>query len=116
MRNLSWLLTGTKNTPRRARQIQYVRAYTDKATHAAIRDPGVIRQLYNTAMDYAFTNVSLAKVTYIATTLLAKGVSIGDAQTLAGTLRAGDPYAEYVLDEQAVFETVLHVFYTPIGG
>ena len=104
------------DAPRRARQIQYVRAYTDKVTHAAIRDLGVIRKLYNTAMQYAFTNVSLSKVTYIATTLLSKGVSVGEVQTLAGTLRAGDPYAEYILDEKSAFETVLNVFYTPILG
>ncbi len=104
------------DAPRRARQIQYVRAYIDKAVHAAIRDLGVIRKLYNTAMQYAFTNVSLSKVTYIATTLLAKGVNIGDVQTLAGTLQPGDPYAEYILDEQAAFETVLRVFYTPVLG
>ena len=104
------------DAPRRARQIQYLRAYIDKVTHAAIRDLGIIRQLYNTAMQYAFTNVSLAKVTYIATTLLSKGVSIGDVQMLAGTLQPGDPYAEYILDEQAAFETVLQVFYTPLLG
>ena len=102
------------DTPRRARQIQYVQAYVDKAIHAAIRDLGVIRRLYNTAMQYAFTNVSLAKVTYIATTLLSKGVSVGEVQTLAGTLQPGDPYAEYTLDEKAAFETVLNVFYTPL--
>lgn len=101
---------------RRARQIQYVHAYIDKATHAAIRDLNIIRKLYNTAMEYAFTNVSLSKATYIATTLLAKGVNIGDVKTLAGTLQAGDPYAEYILDEKAAFETVLNVFYTPLLG
>ncbi len=104
------------DAPRRARQIQYVRAYVDKLKHAVIRDFGVIRQLYGTAMQYAFTNVSLSKVTYIATTLLSKGVSIGDVQTLSGKLQAGDPYAEYILDEKAVFETVLNVFYTPLAG
>ena len=104
------------DAPRRARQIQYVRAYIDKATHAAIRDLGVIRRLYNTAMEYAFTNVSLSRATYIATTLLSKGVNLSDVKTLSGTLQPGDPYAEYILDEKAAFETVLNVFYTPVLG
>ena len=104
------------DAPRRARQIQYVRAYIDKAMHAAIRDLGVIRRLYNTAMEYAFTNVSLSRATYIATTLLSKGVNLSDVKTLAGTLQPGDPYAEYILDEKAAFETVLSVFYTPVLG
>ena len=104
------------DAPRRARQIQYVRAYIDKATHAAIRDLGIIRRLYNSAMEYAFTNVSLSRATYMATTLLSKGVNFGDVKTLAGTLQAGDPYAEYILDEKSAFETVLSVFYTPVLG
>ena len=103
------------DTPRRARQIQYLHGFIDKAASAALRDIGVIRQLYSTAMQYAFTNVSLSKVTYMATTLLAKGVNIADVQTIAGTLQPADPYAEYIVDEQAAFETVLHTFYTPVS-
>ena len=101
------------DAPRRARQIAYLNAYVSKVTSAAIRDFGIIRSLYNTAMEYAFTNISLSRLTYIGTTLLSKGLNIADTTTLAGTLQPGDPYAEYILDEQAVFETVLHVFYTP---
>ena len=101
------------DTPRRARQIAYLNAYINKVTSAAIRDFGVVRNLYNTAMQYAFTNISLSRVTYMGTTLLQKGLNIADVTTLSGKLQPGDPYAEYILDEQAAFETVLHVFYTP---
>lgn len=101
------------DTPRRARQIAYLNAYISKVTSAAIRDFGVVRNLYNTAMEYAFTNISLSRVTYMGTTLLQKGLNIADVTTLSGKLQPGDPYAEYILDEQAAFETVLHVFYTP---
>ena len=100
------------DTPRRARQIAYLNAYVSKVTSAAIRDFGIIRNLYTTAMDYAFTNISLSRLTYMGTTLLSKGLNIADVTTLAGKLQPGDPYAEYILDEQAAFETVLHVFYT----
>lgn len=102
------------DTPRRARQVQYLHGFIDKVSSAALRDMSVIRQLYSTAMEYAFTNVSLSKVTYMATTLFSKGVSFADVQTIAGTLQPGDPYAEYIADEQAVFETVLNTFYTPV--
>ena len=98
--------------PRRVRQVTYLNAYVSKVTSAAIRDFGIIRNLYNTAMDYAFTNISLSRLTYLGTTLLSKGLNIADVITLSGTLQPADPYAEYILDEQAVFETVLNVFYT----
>ena len=104
------------DTYRRARQIQYLRAYADKAVRAAIQDISVVGKLYNAAMEYAFTNVSLSRTMYLATTMIAKGVQISDPVVLAGHMQEGDPYSEYILDEQAVFETVLEIFYTPVGG
>ncbi len=104
------------DTYRRARQVQYLHAFTDKAVHAATKDIGVVRRLYNAAMEYAFTNVSLSRVMYFATTLLAKGVEVMDPVVLAGQIQRGDPYSEYILDEQSVFETVLDIFYTPVGA
>ena len=104
------------DTYRRARQVQYLRAFTDKAVDAAVKDIGVVGKLYNAAMEYAFTNVSLSRVMYLATTMLSKGVDVADPIVLAGQIREGDPYSEYILDEQAVFESVLEVFYTPVNG
>ena len=99
---------------RRVRQQQYLRAFIDKAISYVRQDVGAVRQLYNAAMQYAFTNMSLAKVTYLATTLLSKGAVLGDITTLQGELKDADPFPEYHLDEKAVFETVLDVFYTRV--
>ena len=103
------------DAPRRARQIQYLYAFIDKVYSAAKNDIGTVRRLYNVAMQYAFTNISLAKVTYLATTLLSKGAVMGEITTLQGELKDADPYPEYHLDEQAAFETVLDIFYTRVN-
>lgn len=100
---------------RRERQIQYLQAFVKKGIRAAIDDIGIVGRLYNAATEYGFTNVSLSKATYLATTLLTKGVSFDNFLSLQGELQDADPYPEYILDEQAVFETVLQVFYTPVG-
>lgn len=102
------------DTPRRARQVQYLQAFAHKAVQAAIKDISIVASLYNTVSEYAFTNVSLSKVTYLATTLLTKGVHIGDIRSLTGKLVDADPYPEFNIDEQAAFETVLDTFYTPV--
>ena len=102
------------DTPRRARQVQYLQAFVHKAVRAAVEDIGIVSSLYNAVSEYAFTNVSLSKVTYLATTLLTKGVHIGDIRSLTGELVDADPYPEYNLDEQAAFEAVLDTFYTPV--
>ena len=100
---------------RRERQIQYLQAFVKKGIRAAIDDIGIVSRLYNAATEYGFTNVSLSKATYLATTLLTKGVTFDNFLSLQGELQDADPYPEYILDEQAVFETVLQVFYTPVG-
>ncbi len=99
---------------RRERQIQYLRSFVSKVAATALREFSIISNLYNTASEYSFTNVSLSKVTYLATTLLSKGISFDDIVSLQGTLVDADPYPEYIVDEKAVFETVLNIFYEPV--
>ena len=100
---------------RRERQIQYIKAFSQKAASSALKDFSIITKLYNTATEYSFTNISLSKLTYLATTLLSKGISFEDIVSLKGELVEGDPYAEYIVDEEAAFETVLSIFYTPVS-
>ena len=101
------------DTVRRTRQIQYIRAFWNKAVHAIQRNPKTISTLYSTAMRYADTNISLSKATYFITTLLAKGVRVEDIRTLNGEMVPAEPFPEYILDEASVFETVLDVFFEP---
>ena len=100
---------------RRERQIQYIRSFVQKAASSALKDFGIITKLYNTAAEYSFTNISLSKLTYLATTLLTKGISFDSITSLGGKLVDADPYPEYIVDEQAVFETVLNIFYVPVS-
>ena len=100
---------------RRERQIQYLQAFVKKAIRSAIDDISIVSRLYSTATEYGFTNVSLSKATYLATTLLTKGVVFDSFVSLAGEMRDAEPYPEYILDEKSVFETVLQVFYTPVA-
>ena len=100
---------------RRERQIQYLRTFVGKVASTALKDFSIITNLYNTAAEYSFTNVSLSKVTYLATTLLSKGISFDDIVPLQGKLVDADPYPEYIVDEKAVFETVLNIFYEPVS-
>ncbi len=99
---------------RRERQIQYLRTFIQKAASSALKNFGIITDLYNIASEYSFTNVSLSKLTYLATTLLSKGITFDNIVSLKGEMVDADPYPEYIVDEEAVFETVLNVFYTPV--
>lgn len=102
------------DTYRRARQIQYIKAFVNKGAKYALGNFKVIPNLYNTAAAYSHTNVTLSMVTYLATTVMSKGVSFDNFISLEGEAKMGEEFAEFYYDEQAALETVLNVFYNPI--
>lgn len=104
------------DTYRRARQIQYIKAFADKAVKYALNNFSLIPSLYNTAAAYSHTNITLSMATYLATTTLPKGVSFDNFVSLKGEMKKGEKFAEFYYDEQAALETVLEVFYKPIEG
>ncbi|MCL2508339.1 MAG: LCP family protein [Oscillospiraceae bacterium] len=99
---------------RRDRQIQYARTYVSKATRYAVSNFNVVPTLYNTAVNYSHSNVTLSMVTYFATTFLAKGVSFDQVYPLRGEVVMGEELVEFNVDERLAFETVLAVYYKPV--
>ena len=99
---------------RSERHVTYAKAFAQTALSAVKKDFGTITRLYNTTMKYCSTNVDLSKVTYLATTLLAKGVGGLNAVTVPGTMAAGAEYDEYTVDTEAAFEMILSIFYTEV--
>ena len=99
---------------RMERQKAYVSAFAVTAVNAAKKDLGTITRLYNTASKYSCTNVELSSVTYLATTLISKGVNGLDAVSIPGEMKMGNKYAEFYMDERATYEMILDVFYTEV--
>ena len=99
---------------RSERHVAYAKSFAQTAVSAAKKDFGTVRKLYNTTMKYCSTNVDLSKVTYLATTLLAKGFGGLRAVTLPGTMAAGEKYAEYTIDAEKAFEMILSIFYKEV--
>lgn len=104
----------TSSLDRQARQSQYLKAFFSQAMSNAAGDPGILVGLYQTATEYSTTNLELSEFSYLAATLVEHGMSELDVVTLAGEPVKGSQYVEYHLDQDAVYETVLDVFYTPV--
>lgn len=103
---------------RSQRQVQYVKAFASQLAPAVVDDFGIITRLYNTAMDYSTTNISLSNATYLATLLLSNGITDFESATVQGEMKAGtntNPevvYAEFYPDEEALMQLVLDTYYT----
>lgn len=100
---------------RRQRQIQYAKAFAAKAFSEIKADFSKVTELYNIAGDYSCTNFEISRVTYLASVLLDKyssfNISDDDIYVLPGEAVMGEKFMEVTLDKQAVFETILKVFY-----
>lgn len=102
------------STRRMQRQMTYIRAFGSKAISAAIRDFGTVTRLYNAAQKYCCTNIGIDSVTYLATTLLSKGISDFRTVSVPGEMKMGDKYAEFYMDTTAAYEMILDVFYNEV--
>ncbi len=104
---------------RTQRQTQYIQAYTEKLRSEVSTDFSLISSLYNTAMSYSQTNISLSDVTYLATVVLSHGVSGYNQYTIGGEMKPSstvdeDIFAEYYVDDDSVMEAVVNCFYKQV--
>lgn len=101
------------------RQIQYIRAYASQLLPAVKNDFSTISRLYNTAMKYSQTNISLDDVTYMASFVMSKGITEYTQHKIKGEMKASKQkndyvFAEFYPDENSILETVIECFYTQV--
>ena len=103
---------------RRQRQIQYAKAFAAKAFAAIKEDYTMAADLYSIASDYACTNFDITRFTYLVSVIIDKydsfSISEDDIYVLPGEAKMGQTYMEVELDRDAVFETILKVFYKEV--
>lgn len=105
---------------RTQRQSQYIKAYASQLLPAVKKDFSIVSKLYNTAMEYSQTNISLEEVTYIASLALSKGISDYTQRTIKGEMKASESkndvvFAEFYPDEDALLQTVIECFYKQVN-
>ncbi len=98
---------------RRKRQIQYITAFAEKAISAVKKDFSVLSSLYNEALKYAYTDVTFSDVSFLASTFLSKNSSLGNFVNVKGEYVANGSYAEFYVDEEALFELIVDIYYLP---
>lgn len=99
------------NNARMERQRQYLSGFALKALAEAKRDITVPLTLYNVASDYMVTNLTPPKVTYLASLMVQYGFTESSIRTVPGTAAMGEEYAEFYIDEDALYKMILEIFY-----
>lgn len=102
------------NNLRMNRQKQYLMAFLQTALAAMKEDINVSLDLYQTASDYMVTDIGTSEVTYLASLVLKHGISNGDIKTVPGKILQNDIHAEFILDDQGLYELIIEVFYEEV--
>lgn len=103
------------NNRRMARQKQYLTNFIKKALDATRDDITVPVSLYQTVLPYMVTDIGMSEVTYLATIALQSGFSGQSMQNVPGEVRMGEKYAEYYVDEAALYEMILDTYYEEVN-
>lgn len=97
------------------RQKQYLRAYAAAAVEATKADITLPVKLYGTLSKYMVTDVTVDEVSYLAPRLLDYSFSPERFYSLAGETVEGGVLEEFYVDEQALYELILNVFYEEVA-
>lgn len=99
------------NSLRMERQKQYLSAFMQTALSEIKADLTVVLDLYQTASEYMITDISSSQATYLASLVVTTGFSGGDMMTVPGEVVDGGRYAEFIPDDEALYQMILNVFY-----
>lgn len=106
--------TADGNAGRMGRQRQYMLSMISKAKEVILSDPTQIVSIYNAVDDYVTTDLTLAEISYLATEAAGMQFS-GEILSLPGEAVVGaGNHLELRLDEQALYELILDVFYVEV--
>ena len=102
------------NELRMRRQKQYMISLLSKVKGTLSENPGALLKLYDAVDDYVITNLGLSEISYLATQAVGMEFN-GDIRSLSGELILNEKnMAELHVDQQALYELMLEVFYTPV--
>lgn len=105
------------NANRMERQKQYMTAFMSQIIPSAKKDLSVITDMYSCVSDNSTTNLTVPKITYLASTALSGLSSYKDVKfaNVPGTIVQGEKYAEFHVDEDAFMQQILDLFYVKIN-
>lgn len=96
------------------RQKQYVNAFIAAAKKAAKQDITVVINLYQAVSSMMITDITLDEAVYLATILMDYQFEESSFYTLKGENVMGEQFEEFYVDEDALYEMILEVFYEEV--
>lgn len=96
------------------RQKQYLKAYAAAAKKAMKEDITLPVKLYNTLSKYMVTDVTIDEVSYLAARISDYSIDSERFYSLQGDTVMGEKLEEFYINEEALYELILEVFYEEV--
>lgn len=96
------------------RQKQFLEKFIIKTKAETIKDITLPVKLYNAVTSRMVTDVTADEVAYLASTVLDYSFSRDQFYFLKGETVQGEQFEEYHIDEDALYEMILDIFYEPV--
>lgn len=97
------------------RQKQYLAGFMEAAKKAAKEDISVVSRLYSALKPMMVTDITSGEAVYLATELLDYDFGGKDGfRMMEGETVMGEVFEEFYVDEEALYEMILDIFYEPV--
>lgn len=96
------------------RQKQYLKAFVNAAKQAAKKDIMVVAELYQAISSQMVTDITLNEAAYLAPILVDYSFDEDGFYMLEGQTVMGEEFEEFYVDEDALYEMILEVFYEEV--
>lgn len=114
-RIVDWTTKGEldSNNNRMERQKQYMMNFIQKAMQMTKEDISTPITLFNIAREgnHIITNLNVSRVAYLSTIVSKVNFTEESFQTIPGEVVDGGKYAEYHVDDEALYQMILDTFY-----
>ena len=98
------------NLNRMARQKQFVSSFFSKAIAKTKEKLTFPVDIYKSTKEYILTDLDIAEISFLASCAIKNNIGL-QYKSITGTVKKGEKYAEYYVDDESVYQTVLEVFY-----
>lgn len=102
------------NDYRMERQKQYMLQFLKQAFEKTKEDILFPTELYQIASGHMITNLTASKVSYLSSVFAAHGLDSHDMLTVPGTIEENDNYALYHVNDKALYDIIMDVFYQEV--
>lgn len=100
------------NSARLERQSQYIYEWYRQLIKQIDNKPSRIIEIYNGMKDDIVTNLGLDEITYLADVIADCSMNAEDIYAVPGEYERSNYYDEYIIDEDALVDMILDIFYS----